>query len=445
MTESTITRAASRCFIAFALALPAAAPTQAQAQFVQRINAGPNAAEELLYGFALASHGPRVAVGELYGLAGGSPVVVGGAVEIWRLQGNTMVREQRLLSPAPGTGHQFGGAVAMTDDRLAVAERGASAADSRVHVYQRQGQSWQLDDTLLPPTIPAGSQATAVVLTGDWLLMGVTTGSGDSGTAPGRVFAWQREQGDWVMRQELTPLDSSPGDAFGLRMAAPARVSAGASRVAIGAPFRNQGRGAVYVFTLVGTTWQQEQRLAPADVAPGEHFGFGVAINGDLVVGGTFIDSTMLGWAGRIALWRRSGSGDFPWQPDNLFGGMNAQPGDRYGQAVALPTPRDVVIGSPEFDVTPSIGPVLENAGASAAHARRLRGVNCATLWPHTGNPGNPTALAQAGSWFGYTAAADRLIAISAPLGTFAGATRAGFVDVLIHDRLLDSDFDCSH
>ncbi len=441
MIDTAILHRARAWLITLALVLPAAA----QAQFVQRINAGPNAAEELLYGFALASHGPRVAVGELYGLAGGSPVVPGGAVEIWPLQGNGMVREQRLLSPAPGNGHQFGIAIALGEDRLAVAERGASAAESRVHVYQRQGQSWQLDDTLLPPAIPAGPQVAAVALTGDWLLMGVTTGSGDAGIPPGRVFAWQRDQGAWVMRQELTPLDSSQGDAFGLRIAAPARVLSGATRVAIGAPFRNQGRGAVYVFALVGTTWQQEQRLAPADVTPGEHFGFGIAINGDLVVGGTFIDSEMLAWPGRIALWRRSGSGDFPWQPDNLFGGMNAQPGDRFGQAVALPTPRDVVVGSPEFDVIPGIGPVLENAGTSAAYARRLRGVNCATLWPHTGHPGNPTALAQAGSWFGYTVAADRLIAIAAPLGTFGGASRAGFVDVLIHDRLLDSDFDCSH
>ncbi len=415
----------------------------AQAQFVQRLDAGPNAINEVMYGFALASHDTRVAVAEPYGLAGGSPVVLGGAVEIWRLHDGAMLREQRLLAPAPGAGHLFGMAVALSADGLAVAERGASGSGGQVHVYRRNGGSWLLQDSL-PSAAPTGSSVAAVALLDDWLFMGVVPESNSADVAPGRVLAWQHRNGSWELRQELLPLDSSNADGFGLRLAAPNRYT-GTARIVIGAPFRQQSRGAIHVFALANAIWQPEQRLLPPDPTAGERFGFSVAINGDLVVGGTFAEESSPGLPGRISLWRRTGTGDFPWQADNVFGAQDAQPYDHFGHAVALPTEHHLVVGSPGYDVTPGIGPVLENAGASAAYTRRLRNVACPTLWSLTGPVGNPAALARANSRFGWAIAADRLIAVSAPNGEVVGVGRSGFVDVVIQDRLHDSDFDCSH
>jgi hypothetical protein len=102
-------------------------------------------------------------------------------------------------------------------------------------------------------------------------------------------------------------------------------------------------------------------------------------------------------------------------------------------------------VGAPARDVVPPFGPVLVDAGAVAGYARRRSGVPCPTLWSGTGGLGNPTAPAQSDTYVGWSLAASSLVAIGAPGGEVAGVGRAGFVDVLVHDRLLDSDFDCSH
>ncbi len=68
------------------LAVPAAGQT-----FVQRLNAG----AETKYGFAVATEGNRVAVGELFGLTG---AVSANAVEVWRLQDGAMLHDRLLDS-----------------------------------------------------------------------------------------------------------------------------------------------------------------------------------------------------------------------------------------------------------------------------------------------------------------------------------------------------------
>jgi hypothetical protein len=410
--------------------------------FVQRLNAGGNAVAGGQYGFALATAGDWLAVSELYGLAGGSPAVVGGAVELWRLQSGAMVREQRILAPAPANGHLFGAAVALTGQRLAVIEPGAPGAVGQVHSYRREGNSWQFEATLAPPAPAPGAQVLAVALHGDWLLMGVATGSGSVAVAPGQVLAWRHQGGSWALQQVLVALDSSAGDGFGARLALPAQGQVPV-RAAIGAPLRDQGRGAVYVFVLAGDSWLQEQRLLLPQATPDGYFGFALAVNGDLVAGGGFADAALVASGGRVGLWRRTGSGDFPWQADTVLG-AGAQAGEQFGRALALPTPRDVVIGSPGRDLQPTLGPLLVDTGAVAAQARRLRGSACATPWSAAGGPGNPAAIPRAESYFGASVAADRLVAAGAPLGEVVGVGRAGFVDVSVHDRLLDSDLDCS-
>lgn len=412
------------------------------AQFVQRLNAGPNATEGRLYGFSVASHGDWVAVGELFGLSGGSPAIAGGSVEVWRLHGAAMVREQRLVAPQPGGGHQFGQAIAMDGTRLAVVERGPLGEAGVVHVHDLQSGIWHLEVTLVPPAPPTGAEIVSVALHGDWLLAGLSTGWQAAVSAPGQVIAWQKDSANWVLRQVLHPLDSSTGDGFGIRVSAPSAGSSTPSRIAIGAPFRNGGRGAVYVFALTGQSWQQEQRLLIAPAIADEFFGFAAAINGDAVAGGTYPQSATP-MPGRVGIWRRTGGGDFPWQVDAAFQGGDAQPGDRFGSALALPTPRDLVVGAPDFDVSQPIGPTLIDAGLASAYARRRSGTTCTAPWSLVGGVGNPAALPRAEAFYGFAIAADRLVAVSAPNGEVAGVGRAGFVDVSIHDRLLYAGLDC--
>lgn len=424
------------------VALLLAVAGSVQAQFLQRLTSGVFAFEEGGYGVAVASSGDRVAVSELLGLSGGAPPVAGGAVEVWRREGAQLVREQRLLSPQPGQGHLFGIGLALAGERLAVVERGPSGSAGQVHVFERSGTVWQHVAEVFPFLPPAGAGVVSVALHGDWLLFGLTAGDA-AGAGPGQVQAWQRVAGTWTLRQVLVPLDSSDGDGFGVRIAI-APDEGAALRMVAGAPFRSGARGAAYVFALSGDTWQQEQRLLLSMPAVNDRLGAAVAIRGGTVAAGADGDAFGTAHGGRVGVWRRTGSGDFPWQPAGEFGGAETAAFDRFGGALALATPRDLVIGIPGRDLVPPVGPVLVDAGAAQRRALGVSGSPCAVPWSlQVAGLGNPGALAQAEARFGFAVAADRLVAIGAPAGNVPGVGRAGFVDVSVHDRLLDHDFDC--
>jgi hypothetical protein len=64
-------------------------------------------------------------------------------------------------------------------------------------------------------------------------------------------------------------------------------VSIDADRIAAGADGSHDNTGSVYVFSRTGGIWSDGSYLAPDDVAAGEHFGWSVALEGDVVVAGS--------------------------------------------------------------------------------------------------------------------------------------------------------------
>jgi hypothetical protein len=78
---------------------------------------------------------------------------------------------------------------------------------------------------------------------------------------------------------KLVALDRAPGDYFGWR------VALSGSTAVVGAP-GSGGTGVVYVFVRAGSTWSEQARLTASDGAAGDRFGGSVAISGDTVVVG---------------------------------------------------------------------------------------------------------------------------------------------------------------
>src|SRR6516225_3417515 len=62
---------------------------------------------------------------------------------------------------------------------------------------------------------------------------------------------------------ELTAADGAPGDIFGFSVALSGRTAV------VGAPFKNSNNGAAYVFVRSGTTWSQQAKLTIAHGAAG--------------------------------------------------------------------------------------------------------------------------------------------------------------------------------
>jgi hypothetical protein len=103
--------------------------------------------------------------------------------------------------------------------------------------------------------------------------------------------------------------------------------------------------GAVYVFHRTGTAWQQEAYLKASNTGPSDHFGYSVALSGDiLAVGAWGEDSAAQGIGGNQAdngapesgavyVFHRTGT---TWQQEAYLKASNTGTGDRFGISVAL-------------------------------------------------------------------------------------------------------------
>src|SRR6266487_4852373 len=79
-----------------------------------------------------------------------------------------------------------------------------------------------------------------------------------------------------VTETRLVPNDGAIGDLFG-----GLGVSMSGDTAVIGAPGKDSGTGAAYVFVRSGTTWSQQAKLTASDAAPYDAFGIYVALDGD--------------------------------------------------------------------------------------------------------------------------------------------------------------------
>jgi hypothetical protein len=95
-----------------------------------------------------------------------------------------------------------------------------------------------------------------------------------------------RSGSSWPQQAKLTASDATSGDNFGWSVAlyGPTAV--------VGAYDKKSGRGAAYVFGRSGSSWPQEAKLTASDATSGDNFGWSVALYGSTaVVGAPFKNS----------------------------------------------------------------------------------------------------------------------------------------------------------
>lgn len=93
----------------------------------------------------------------------------------------------------------------------------------------------------------------------------------------GAAYAFTLSGGTWSQQAELSPSDGAAGDQFGNSIA----LSNDGTTALIGAPGKNNLKGAAYGFTSSGGSWGQAQEPAASDGAAGDLFGWAVALSGE--------------------------------------------------------------------------------------------------------------------------------------------------------------------
>lgn len=243
----------------------------------------------------------------------------------WALDG-------KLVAPNGDTGHRFGAAVAISDIEAAVGSPrdDATAVDAGAVELFRRGLQWQHVARVEADDAAAGDFfGSAVAILGTTLVVGAPR-SDDTGADSGAVYVFENQGGTWVQVQKISnPAVTTPdGDFFG------SSVSLDGGRLAIGAPRADPAvRGAAYVYENSGGSYALEGTIVGSDLADGDQFGTSVSISGDdLAVGSVFGDSATDNDVGAVYLFEHD---LFVWN-ESVKLLRDAATRDRFGQSVAI-------------------------------------------------------------------------------------------------------------
>ena len=238
--------------------------------------ASPAPAAAARFGHAVALDEGTLLVGALYDPRFGDRA---GAVYVFEKKAGAWLEQAVLRPTVPLERGYFGAAVALSEGTAVV---GASGPGGRtVYVFQRTDDGWREQAQLMPlQPFDSAHFGSSVALHHDVAVVGAWVDPPDEGfEEPGgtsSAFVFERVEGEWVERAQLTADTTSTGSTFGQSVAVDGDL------IVVGAPGEGE---AAYAFRRHDSSWKLEAAFAP-DASSVEHFGVSVAVEQDVVVVG---------------------------------------------------------------------------------------------------------------------------------------------------------------
>lgn len=282
--------------------------------------------------------------------------------------------------PGGGAGDEFGCAVAVSIDTIAVAACGEDSSTSgvgaarnelgldsgAVHVFVRQQTGWVQQAFVKPANTGGGDRfGHALALYGDTLVIGAPNEDGGSAGVDGQpnedlpnagaAYVLRRIGSTWAQFAYLKSGQPAAGGRFGQAVA----IEGGT--IAVGAPGEAGTRGAAYVFAATATSWaapvQVREPTSPLDA----RFGYQVALSADrLAVAAPGGSAVVAG--GEVLIFQRSGAA---WPFVARVTAPSPAAGDELGAGLALV--RDVLIVAAFRDASGAATGVAHVFGLSGA------------------------------------------------------------------------------
>ena len=279
-----------------------------------------------IFGSAVALSGDLLAVGArnedslawgVNGVQDDNSSPSSGAVYVFTRSGTSWAQEAYLKAAAPGAGDQFGYALALADDTLAVGApfedssatgvngdtNGAGASYSgAVYVFTRGATGWSQEAYLKASNTDANDNfGGALALDGDTLAVGASgeasassgvdgDGSDNSVGGAGAVYVFVRADTLWSQEAYLKASNPEGEDRFGhalalhadaLAVGAPNEAGAGLGLTGDAADNGADDAGAVYLFTRAGAIWTQRAYIKASNTGVNDQFGDALALWGD--------------------------------------------------------------------------------------------------------------------------------------------------------------------
>ena len=154
-------------------------------------------------------------------------------------------------------------------------------------MFARSGTAWAQEAQLLAADgAPGDFFGHSVSLDGDTLLVGAIHDD-DAGADSGSAYVFERTGTTWAQTAKLVAAGVGAGDSFGFA------VSLHGDTAVISAPRDDDfgiEAGAVYVFERAGTVWGAPVELRAFDGFAYDLFGISVALSGDTLLVGSYLD-----------------------------------------------------------------------------------------------------------------------------------------------------------
>ncbi len=204
-------------------------------------------------------------------------------------------------------GDDFGAAVAIDGNRAVIGAPGeigippAASDGGAVRVYARTQGGWGLEQ-VLPISLETtnNSLGAAVAISGDTIVAGSPSAYGAGGANAGAVYVFRHTGAAWAQEAVIRIGSGDIGGAF-----FGSSVAIDGDTLVVGAYGEDGGDGAAYIFTRFGTTWTQEERLAPGE---GGGFGASVAISDGTIAASAPLNDSAQVQAGAVYVY--TGSSD---------------------------------------------------------------------------------------------------------------------------------------
>jgi hypothetical protein len=196
------------------------------------------------FGQSVAIHGDVLAIG-----ARNADPNAAGAVYLFRRSWSGWVEFAKVTPPDGQTDDQFAFTIAMQGDVMAVGARRADLTGAKdagaAYIYSLACDSVDLVEKLFASDAKAGDQfGQAIALAGDVIAVGANRADIGSSKDQGAVYLFRRVGNEWIETDKLTASDGIAGDEFGYSLAA------FGNRVVTGAHFADSTEGVAYVLPL---------------------------------------------------------------------------------------------------------------------------------------------------------------------------------------------------
>ncbi len=322
----------------------------------QRLVAEDAAADDLF--------GSSVAIGEGVIIVGAPRTSMGkpasGAVYLFVFDGTQWQQLDKLGASDGSAGDLFGTSVALLGDTLIVGapgRNGSTTDEGAAYVFLYNGAQWTESQVLDSSDANSGDRfGTTCVLSGSVAVIGAPFNDVQGNSDAGAAYLFRLVSGAWQQEQRLRALDGGTGDEFG------SCVDLDGDKLIVGSPLHDatgSNAGAAYIYRFDGTSWTLSQKLLTTEPQADMRFGFSVAINGSRVI---------IGAPGRNE--RRGALYAFEETPSNwelvsVMEPTDLQEGDAYGQQVWLHEASLVCTAVTGDD---SDGPWIPDCGAAYAY-----------------------------------------------------------------------------